>query len=406
MRNKRRPFVSRPRRLATSPASIAGAVFFYSDPFEYDFRKLRSRKTVQTGAAALGRRVDQIFHGTKFGAGSASLVLADRPDQVPPLVRALEAKRTAASGIHRIESIYDLLPKDQERKLPVLIEVRDLLGKKALGWMTPDQRKQADEYRPPTHLKLLTPEDLPEMVQRPFKEKDGRLGLVVYIYTKFDLMEGDRLIKYAELIRHIEMDTNEVIQTGGREIVLADMLAAVLKDGPIATVASFVGVLLLVVFAFRRFRARFTVLLTLLVGVIWMVGVCAALGLKVNMLNFVALPITFGIGVDYPVNVYRRYEEEGPLEMGRALWTTGGAVALCSLTTIIGYSSLLFADTRALNTFGLAAVVGEITTLAAALFWMPALVHIIDRKRFAAAEAEAARGALATAEAPPANETT
>ena len=46
---------------------------------------------------------------------------------------------------------------------------------------------------------------------------------------------------------------------------------------------------------------------------------------------------------------------------------TGSAVALCSTTTIIGYSSLLLARNRALKSFGVVADVGEVTCLLAAL---------------------------------------
>src|SRR5205814_1344431 len=80
--------------------------------------------------------------------------------------------------------------------------------------------------------------------------------------------------------------------------------------------------------------------------------------------NFAAFPITFGIGVDYAVNIMARFRQERarrprdalPTEPARAVersvLSTGGAVALCSLTTIIGYSSLLLAKNQALFLFG------------------------------------------------------
>jgi hypothetical protein len=378
--------------------SAVGAAFFYQDPFEYDFRKLRSRRAAETGSSALGRRVDTIFHGTRFMAGTPAVILADRPEQVPLLIDALNEKRRQGAEIDRVESIFDLVPKEQDRKIPVLREIRELLDKKAIGWMTPAQKKDAEKYRPPDNLRAITAQDLPEMLLRPFTEKDGRVGLVVFVYPKPGAasFDGKRLLAFADAIREVTLANGEKIQSSSREVILADILNAVLEDGPPATLTSFVGVLLLVLFAFRKMGPRVIVMGALLAGVIWLCGIAALLGIKVNMLNFVALPITFGIGVDYAVNVYRRYEQEGPGAMGKVLWSTGGAVALCSLTTIIGYSSLLFADTRALNSFGLLAVVGEVTTLAAALLWMPALVHIVDRRHFEELEArEAARAAEA-----------
>jgi uncharacterized protein len=61
--------------------------------------------------------------------------------------------------------------------------------------------------------------------------------------------------------------------------------------------------------------------------------------------------------------------------------STGAAVALCSLTTIIGYSSLLIARNRALYLFGLLAVLGEIACLSVALAGLPAVVLLLQRRR-------------------------
>ena len=47
------------------------------------------------------------------------------------------------------------------------------------------------------------------------------------------------------------------------------------------------------------------------------------------------LPITFGIGVDYAVNIMQRYRRDGPGSALNAVRETGGAVVLCSLTTIL-----------------------------------------------------------------------
>ncbi len=93
------------------------------------------------------------------------------------------------------------------------------------------------------------------------------------------------------------------------------------------------------------------------------------------MLNFIALPITFGIGVDYATNVFQRRRLDHARSIGDVIRTTGGAVGLCSLTTVIGYSSLLVARNQALISFGLLAVLGEVACLAAALLALPAVLR-------------------------------
>jgi predicted RND superfamily exporter protein len=93
------------------------------------------------------------------------------------------------------------------------------------------------------------------------------------------------------------------------------------------------------------------------------------------MLNFIALPITFGIGIDYATNIFQRRRLDHARSIADVVRTTGGAVALCSLTTIIGYSSLLIARNQALISFGILADLGEVACLAAALFALPALLR-------------------------------
>jgi hypothetical protein len=110
-----------------------------------------------------------------------------------------------------------------------------------------------------------------------------------------------------------------------------------------------------------------------------MSGIIVAGDFKINFLNFIAFPITFGIGVDYGVNVFQRYRQEGSKNISKVIQYTGGAVGLCSLTTIIGYGSLLVAQSQAFVSFGILAVIGEITCVIAAIVSLPALLILKDR---------------------------
>jgi predicted RND superfamily exporter protein len=159
------------------------------------------------------------------------------------------------------------------------------------------------------------------------------------------------------------------------------MLRSIAHDGPIATLAAMIGVSLMVLLLFRNLRSAAMVLLSLGVGVLWMGGMGALLHMKLNFLNFVALPITFGIGVDYAVNIFARIANEPPERHAHAIAETGSAVALCSSTTIIGYSSLLIASNGALVSFGKLANFGEIGCLLAALLLVPAVSVRAKRAR-------------------------
>jgi hypothetical protein len=76
-----------------------------------------------------------------------------------------------------------------------------------------------------------------------------------------------------------------------------------------------------------------------------------------------------------------RYVQDGERDIQGAVRSTGGAVALCSVTTILGYSSLLLAKNRALFLFGLLAVLGEIACLTTAIVALPAFLVLARRLR-------------------------
>jgi hypothetical protein len=157
------------------------------------------------------------------------------------------------------------------------------------------------------------------------------------------------------------------------------MIETIVKDGPQVSVIALSGVVLLVLLSFGL-RGATPVLISLSVGIVWLLGLLAHYKMKVNFMNFVALPITLGVGADYAANIWARLRTEGTGNLGKVIGETGSAVALCSLTTIIGYSSLLMSRNRALRSFGLVADLGELTCLVAALIAMPALLRML-RKR-------------------------
>jgi predicted RND superfamily exporter protein len=158
-------------------------------------------------------------------------------------------------------------------------------------------------------------------------------------------------------------------------VIFADILEAIERDGPIVTgIAAFA--LLVMVLAVVGFNRRaLAVLIATSAGSVLMVATCALLGLRVNFLDFIALPITLGLGVDYAINIAHRASTAGSPD--EALRTSGTTVVVCSMTTMIGYGSLLVSQNLAIRGFGLASLIGEVACVTAAL----ALVPVITVRR-------------------------
>jgi predicted RND superfamily exporter protein len=208
--------------------------------------------------------------------------------------------------------------------------------------------------------------------------------LLVYpVEEGISVWNGRDLLKIATVLQRLYIPqpggNEKTLDTSGSAVIFASMIRSILRDGPIATGASLLAVVLLILLVMRPMRAAALAIATLLVGVVWMVGAAGLVQVKITFLNFIALPITFGIGAEYAINVVTRKRETR--DIVRAVVSTGSAVALCSWTTIVGYGSLLAARNRALQGFGAMAILGEVACLLAAVAALPSLVVWLQRRR-------------------------
>jgi predicted RND superfamily exporter protein len=365
---------------ALSIVALVGLRHFLKDPFEYDFRKLNAKLDRTEEAQQFGKSLDNTFGRWP----SPTIVLADTVEEVESIkaaVRRQDAEKAAQNGkrvIDQVVTIYDLLPgppEAQRRKLELLAQIRKMTHDPALAVLDEKERADIAKVDPPATLHELAPTDLPAIARRPFTEVDGTVGRVVLVYPPekgLSVWNGRDLLRIASVIQYLKLDNGKEMETSGAAVVFGAMIRSVLHDGPIATIASLVAVMIIVAFTIRPARSALMALATLMLGVLLMVGGAGWARVHVTFLNFIALPITFGIGAEYALNVVTRYREER--DISRAVITTGAAVALCSWTTIVGYGSLLAARNQALQGFGLMAIIGEVACLFAAIVALPAII--------------------------------
>lgn len=367
--------------------SIPAIIHYFPNSLEYDFSKLRvqsSQKEMQE-EIQLTERIRTIFGGTTTPA----VLMVEDSKQVLPLCEEIERKNKLdppeKQVVESCKNLYSYVPADQDEKIQVLKEIRTLLEDNTLNFLKPEQKKEMEKFKSEFSDRKVTLADVPEAVQRNFREKNGDLGKIVYVYSgggeKNNIDNGKNLIRFADIIRENVLPDGTVLTASGDSVIFSDLLRAVVQDGSKATLWAFLGVCLVVILIFHEWRGIAIILGTLVIGVLWMGGLMPLFGIKINFFNFIAIPTTFGIGVDYGVNIYQRYKLEGAGSLPKVLKTTGGAVVLCSITTIIGYFTLIIAKNQALASFGWIGILGEVTCIMAAMCYMPALLIRRSRKK-------------------------
>ncbi len=370
---ERRAFpYARPILYATVVLTGISAVLFSRVTFQYDFTNLR----IITEEREQYREVTQ---GVFTRSESPAVVLADTREEVGEIVDVVEEiirTDTLSPTVQSVRSILSIVPDAQERKLERIRRIRRLVDEEATGLVKGEDAQRLERLR--RMLEVDEPfgwEDFPAKDRQRFATRDGRPGNFVLIYPSVPLRDGRNAMAFRDDIGTIATPSGKVFHAGSSNLIVADMLSMIEREGPVA-VALALGVVFLIVFGtFRSFGAAVLVLTPLVVGLVWMGGAMVLFGMQLNFFNVVVFPSLVGIGVDHGIHIFHRFREEGPGSLPFVLRRTGMAITLTTATTIVGYSGLLAAHHPGLQSIGKLAVIGLVTTLLSAALVLPALLE-------------------------------
>ena len=370
--------------LGVASVALAG-LYLTREPMEYDMANVRNERKDRTAAGELSKKVDKVV-GRLGQDGMA--IMTERLDQVLPLKAELEKRLAAApekqKPFEKVVTIHSLLPDRQDEKIPLIETIRDRLERaRKRGVISDADWVRLEGHMPKGALAPIGIADLPEQVARSFTEKNGTRGNIVFIVPKSgeSVWDAKYLIRWADSFRSTPLPSGEVIQGSGRAVIYADMIMTVAEDAPKAIAVSAIGSVVVILIAFGLQRAAFGVFLPWLLGVAGLLAFMFLKSIKLNFLNFVTLPITIGIAAEYAHNLMQRYRSEGPDKLYGVVVETGGAVILCSLTTTIGYLALMLSINRGIVSFGLAAAVGEVICVLAAVLFLPAFLFAMQGRK-------------------------
>ena len=378
--NQRRPF---PKAKAILGVGVIVTLLFAANlhkiEFEYDFVNLRSNLPA---SVEVKKKIDKI---SPFNALSASptIVLADSKEELDAIVASVERKieeDTETPTIHTVRTLHSLLPKQQEDKLGLIEEISDLVNGEGAKLIKGEQKKKLDELRDLLEVEQLTVEDLPGMILRKFQTIDGSRAHFAFIYPDVQLRNGKNAMAFADDVQEIQTEDGKTYYSSSASIVFSDMLRLMLRDSPLAIGVTLTVVFLIVLIDFKRLRPALLVMFPLLCGGTWMCGVMYVFGMKLNFYNMVALPTIIGMGIDNGVHLYHRYREEGPGSLTLVLRSTGGAMFVSMLTTMVGFLGLKMATHPGLNSIGLLAIIGLFASFIAAVVVLPAILQVLEQR--------------------------
>lgn len=215
---------------------------------------------------------------------------------------------------------------------------------------------------------------LPDNILDQFVSKDGGKYLVM-LYPKESVWNLAFLEKFTDQMQKLDK------RVTGMPPVFYVLIQIIGKDGKVAAMLTIIVVFLLLLWDFKKIHLALLAMVPLILGAVWMVGTMHLLGLQLTLVNLMGLPLILGIGIDDGVHILHRYRIEGRGKIRAVFASTGKAVMLTSLTTMLAFGSLVFATYRGLGSLGMALFIGVGTCFLTSVIILPALLGLMEKRK-------------------------
>ena len=288
----------------------------------------------------------------------SALLVGTVPEEDDPSLLALHDK-------------LDPIMTDISRGVLTDLQVKlDEQGEAALGYIIEFHRDFSQAYRATVmsmaNSEPISMESLPDMLKKQYVGKSGD-NYLIFVYPKQNAWEYNFMIKFQEEMYEISPRTTGMITM---TFIFLDTMK---KDGSLAIILAIIAIFLLLLLDFRSFRKAGLAIIPLIGGIILMVGTMQIAGMMLNMMNLIIIPLIIGIGVDDGVHIVHRYRVEGDDAHKIVFASTGRAVFLTSVTTMIGFGVLWFHLHRGMASMGSSLFIGVGTCFIATVFIIPVL---------------------------------
>ncbi len=362
---------------------------------------------------------------------------AGSPEEVKLKSKALKA----LPSVSEVESVFSLLPEEQEEKIPLLrslqpgiptirptvleskpsdlAELVDVLERIRFKLQDEEASKWGAE-RPLVEQMARTRTLASEIIDTLEGPPDGMTGLMQYrkrfvedLTDKWetlrkganaspmgvehlpDILRGWFYRDGAFLLRIFPKESvweEHALTRFVRELQSIDpevvgdpvslfVFASAFKSACIkAAIYAVIAIFILLAFTFREMRLTLLSFVPLILGTVLTIGTMGLADIQFNLANSMFMPLVVGAGVEYAVIILSRWRE-GRMVPGCLPLSTAKGVILAALTTTVGFGALMISHHRGIFSLGFVAWVGSIFVSLCAIIILPAILAIIAKNK-------------------------
>lgn len=384
--------------------------------FDFDPLKLKDPNTESMTTAL------ELMDDPLVSANTVS-VLVKSPEEI----RTLSEKLTKIPEVGRVQSLFELVPAEQDSKLAALSDIALFLDPvvNPTGTLSPPTGEDvltsaraahsaAEAYLSSTHAAeplrtaavqvrdalarllarndpaiadglstsllagfddALTPlramlgaapvraDDLPTHFRETYVARDGRYRL--QIFPADTSRDIDVMARFTNAVRAAAPDAY------GPPLVIYESGRIVTQAFATAGGLAFIAIAVVLLVMFRRVDDVLRVLAPLLLAVTLTLGACALIGFPLNFANIIALPLLLAVGVAYPIHFVSAWREGEELLLSSP---AGRGMLFSALTDTAAFGSMSLATHVGTSSMGLLLTMALAFNLVATLIVLPAML--------------------------------
>jgi uncharacterized protein len=215
----------------------------------------------------------------------------------------------------------------------------------------------------------LQARDLPPGLHSRFIGRTGKF--LLQIYPKRDVWQHENQEEFVRELRSIVPDVT------GSPVQFYEYTISIKKSFQVSAAYALGAITLMLLLHFRNAAGVLLILMPVVVGICWMIGLMVKFGIVFNPANIIAITLLIGIGVTNGIHILNRFsEEKHPTVLAKS---TGKAVLVSALTTIAGFGSLMLAQHDGIASLGKLMALGTATCMLAAITILPAVLILLTR---------------------------